>query len=118
MARTGVAVPTRIGSPWRRLGSDTICESSGVEDIRVSSQIDAAMSTKGTPHLETSISLLDRLAGSPSERDWQRMVELYQPLLRSWCLRSGVPEADVDDLTQETLMVILREVATFDRRHP
>src|SRR5205814_585265 len=60
----------------------------------------------------------DRLANSPTDLDWQRLVHLYQPLLRSWCLRSGVPEVDADDLTQETLMVILREVAAFDRRHP
>ena len=70
------------------------------------------------PVLETSISLLDRLASQPSEGDWRRMVDLYQPLLRSWCLRSGVPETDADDLMQETLTVVVREVAGFDRRHP
>lgn len=68
--------------------------------------------------METSVSLLDRLTGSPSEDDWRRMVDLYQPLLRAWCLRAGVTEADADDLTQETLTVVVREVETFDRRHP
>lgn len=46
------------------------------------------------------------------------MVALYQPLLRAWCLRSGVNEADADDLVQDTLAVVVKEVADFDRRHP
>ncbi len=68
--------------------------------------------------METSASLLDRLSARPSESDWRRMVDLYQPLLRSWCLRSGAPDSDADDLVQETLAVVIREVAGFDRRHP
>lgn len=68
--------------------------------------------------METSVSLLDRLTGHPSEGDWLRMVALYQPLLRSWCLRSGANEADADDLVQDTLAVVVQEVSAFDRRHP
>lgn len=68
--------------------------------------------------METSASLLDRLVDGPAEADWRRMVDLYQPLLRSWCLRSGAPESDADDLVQETFTVVIREVAEFDRRHP
>jgi RNA polymerase sigma-70 factor (ECF subfamily) len=68
--------------------------------------------------LETSVSLLDRLAGSPSESDWRRMVELYQPLLRTWCLRAGVSDADADDLCQETLTAVVRDVSRFERRNP
>jgi RNA polymerase sigma-70 factor (ECF subfamily) len=68
--------------------------------------------------VETSVSLLDRLTDSPSEEDWRRMVDLYQPLLRSWCLQAGVREADADDLIQDTLAVVVREVERFDRRHP
>src|SRR5689334_14040616 len=30
---------------------------------------------------------------------------------------AGVPEADADDLTQETLTVVVREVSRFDRRN-
>jgi hypothetical protein len=34
--------------------------------------------------METSISLLERLAGSPTDDDWRRRLDLYQPLLHSW----------------------------------
>jgi RNA polymerase sigma-70 factor (ECF subfamily) len=65
--------------------------------------------------VETSVSLLERLAGKPTDLDWRRLFELYQPLLRSWALRAGATDADADDLVQETLTVIVREVAAFDR---
>lgn len=66
--------------------------------------------------METSVSLLERLSGRPTELDWQRLVDLYQPLLRAWALRSGVPETDADDLVQETLSVVVQEVSDFQRR--
>jgi RNA polymerase sigma-70 factor (ECF subfamily) len=68
--------------------------------------------------LETSLSLLERLAGTTTEDDWRRLVELYQPLLRAWMGRAGIPHADADDLAQEVLLVVFREVAGFERRGP
>jgi RNA polymerase sigma-70 factor (ECF subfamily) len=65
--------------------------------------------------METSVSLLERLAGRPTDLDWRRLFDLYQPLLRCWALRAGATDADADDLVQETLTVIVREVGTFDR---
>ena len=66
--------------------------------------------------METSVSLLERLAGQPTDDDWRRLVELYQPLLRAWTLRAGVPGTDADDLVQETLLVVFRKVGEFERR--
>jgi RNA polymerase sigma-70 factor (ECF subfamily) len=66
--------------------------------------------------METSISLLERLAGTPTDDDWQRLNDLYQPLLRAWLARAGVPSADADDLIQEVLVVVFREVGGFERR--
>jgi RNA polymerase sigma-70 factor (ECF subfamily) len=68
--------------------------------------------------METSVSLLDRLAGSPGNDDWRRLVALYQPLLRAWLARAGVEGADAEDLTQDILLVVFREVAGFQRRGP
>jgi len=65
--------------------------------------------------VETSLSLLERLTDRPSETDWSRLDELYRPLLRSWALRAGATDADADDLAQETLAVVVRDVAAFDR---
>jgi RNA polymerase sigma-70 factor, ECF subfamily len=66
--------------------------------------------------METSLSLLDRLGGQPTDDDWRRLLDLYQPLLRAWLTRSGVASSDTDDLSQEVLLVVFREVAGFDRR--
>jgi RNA polymerase sigma-70 factor (ECF subfamily) len=68
------------------------------------------------PLMETSVSMLERLAGAPTDADWRRLDELYRPLLRAWIGRAGVPASDVDDLVQEVLVVVVREVAEFERR--
>lgn len=68
--------------------------------------------------METSASLLDRLAAAPSDADWRRLFDLYAPLLAAWLDRAGVPAHDRDDLSQEVLLVVVREVGSFDRRGP
>lgn len=65
--------------------------------------------------METSVSLLERLTGRPTDPDWTRLFALYQPLLRSWALRAGLGDADADDLVQETLSIVVREVPRFQR---
>ena len=65
--------------------------------------------------METSVSLLGRLAGAPTDDDWQRLLDLYQPLLRAWMTRAGVEPIDADDLVQEVLLVVFREVGGFER---
>jgi RNA polymerase sigma-70 factor (ECF subfamily) len=66
--------------------------------------------------METSASLLDRLAAQPTDADWQRLHELYSPLLHAWLARAGVPATDADDVTQEVMLVVFREVKSFERR--
>jgi RNA polymerase sigma-70 factor (ECF subfamily) len=66
--------------------------------------------------VETSVSLLGRLARTPTDDDWQRLHELYRPLLRAWVARAGVPGSDVDDLVQDVLVVVFREIAGFEWR--
>jgi RNA polymerase sigma-70 factor (ECF subfamily) len=65
--------------------------------------------------MEISVSLLEHLAGAPSD-DWRRLHDLYQPLLRAWMVRAGIPASDVDDLVQGVLLVVFREVAGFEWR--
>lgn len=64
--------------------------------------------------LETSLSLLDRLRQSPEDTDWSRLIEAYSPLLRSWLMRAEVQAADADDLVQEVLLVVHRELPKFE----
>jgi RNA polymerase sigma factor (sigma-70 family) len=64
---------------------------------------------------ETPLSLLDRLRRQPGDQpSWRRLTELYTPLIRRWLLRHKTPEADADDLAQEVLLVLSRELGEFD----
>ena len=48
----------------------------------------------------TSVSLLHRLQQSEDSKNWNRLVELYAPLIRGWLRSYGVSGADADDLVQ------------------
>jgi RNA polymerase sigma-70 factor (ECF subfamily) len=50
------------------------------------------------------------------EGSWQRLVALYKPLLLHWLRQSSAQAQDIDDLTQEILAIIVKEVAHFT--HP
>src|SRR5438128_2400824 len=62
---------------------------------------------------ETSFSLLDRLRLQPDAESWRRLVDLYTPLIQGWLRRHGVPPADADDLTQDVMAVLVRELPQF-----
>ena len=62
---------------------------------------------------ETSLSLLNRLRLQPDAESWRRLVEIYTPLIQGWLRRHAVPPADADDLTQEVMAVVVRELPHF-----
>jgi RNA polymerase sigma-70 factor (ECF subfamily) len=62
---------------------------------------------------DTSFSLLNRLRLQPDAASWQRLVDLYTPLIAGWLRRQSVPAADADDLTQEVMAVVVRELPHF-----
>jgi RNA polymerase sigma-70 factor, ECF subfamily len=62
---------------------------------------------------DTSVSLLDRLREEPTESLWRRLVDLYTPLIQTWLRRHGLQESDADDLVQEVLSVLIRELPRF-----
>jgi RNA polymerase sigma-70 factor (ECF subfamily) len=64
--------------------------------------------------LDTPRSLLQRIAESSAEADWRRLVALYQPFIGKWLGRAGIPTADADDLTQEVLTVVVKELPGFE----
>lgn len=61
----------------------------------------------------TPTSLLERLRLRPDAASWQRLVDLYAPLVGTWLRSQGVQPADVDDLTQEVLQTLVRELPHF-----
>jgi RNA polymerase sigma-70 factor (ECF subfamily) len=62
---------------------------------------------------ETSASLLERLRDRSDSLAWNRLVDLYSPLICSWLRRHGLPSEDAEDLAQEVLGVVVREVSRF-----
>jgi hypothetical protein len=62
---------------------------------------------------ETSATLLKRLNNRSDSVAWQRLVDLYSPLINAWLRRQGVSAEDADDLSQEVLGIVVREVAQF-----
>lgn len=61
----------------------------------------------------TAVSLLDDLRTRPDGPAWQRFAEVYQPWLRGWLRSQGLQPADVDDLVQDVLAVLVRELPNF-----
>ena len=61
----------------------------------------------------TPVSLLERLRLHPGPADWRRLVDLYTPLIRNWLCRCDLQESDAEDLSQEVLGVLVRELPTF-----
>jgi RNA polymerase sigma-70 factor (ECF subfamily) len=65
----------------------------------------------------TSLSLLDRLkAARPDASDWNRLQEIYLPLIQRWLGRIPGLGDESADLAQEVLIVVIREVPRFDRQ--
>jgi RNA polymerase sigma-70 factor (ECF subfamily) len=64
---------------------------------------------------DTPLSLLDRLRRQPHDQpSWRRLTMLYAPLIRRWLLQHDTPEADADDLAQEVMVVLSRDLGGFD----
>lgn len=64
---------------------------------------------------DTSASLLDDLKQQPNGQAWARLVDLYTPVLRGWLKRyDALSPADVDDLVQEVLLAVARDLPRFD----
>jgi RNA polymerase sigma-70 factor (ECF subfamily) len=65
--------------------------------------------------LTTSSTLLNRLRQPDQPDAWRRFVHLYAPLLLVWARRQGLREADAEDLVQEVLLKLVRELPAYQR---
>ena len=68
---------------------------------------------------KTPLSLLERARGPVrDEAAWNRLVALYEPLVRFWCGRARVASADLDDLIQEVFAAVARDLSRFRNDRP
>jgi RNA polymerase sigma-70 factor (ECF subfamily) len=48
------------------------------------------------------------------EHAWSGLTALYRPLILGWLRRQGVPASELDDLTQEVLLVVVKSLPSFE----
>jgi RNA polymerase sigma-70 factor, ECF subfamily len=61
---------------------------------------------------ETRQSLLLR-ARTGEESAWTDLTDLYRPLIVGWLNRQGVPAGDLNDLSQDVLLTVVRHLPGF-----
>ena len=61
----------------------------------------------------TSVSMLRHLQGSHDTESWNLLVEIYRPFLHGILRARGTPPQDVDDLVQDILLVVVKELPAF-----
>jgi RNA polymerase sigma-70 factor (ECF subfamily) len=62
---------------------------------------------------ETRQSLLLRAQTGEGEA-WKNLTDLYRPLIIGWLNRQGVPARDLDDLTQDILLGVVKHLPAFE----
>jgi RNA polymerase sigma-70 factor, ECF subfamily len=64
---------------------------------------------------ETSASLFECLRTRPDAGAWERLVDLYTPMIRNWLVRYSLRNEDVEDLVQEVLARLLSKLPEFKK---
>jgi RNA polymerase sigma factor (sigma-70 family) len=62
---------------------------------------------------ETRQSLLLR-ARTGEEDAWRDLTDLYRPLIIGWLNRQGVPAVDLEDLSQDVLLSVVKHLPAFE----
>jgi RNA polymerase sigma-70 factor (ECF subfamily) len=62
---------------------------------------------------ETRQSLLLR-AQTGEANAWKDLTDLYRPLIIGWLNRQGVPARDLDDLSQDVLLSVVKHLPAFE----
>jgi RNA polymerase sigma-70 factor (ECF subfamily) len=65
----------------------------------------------------TSLSLLERARANDATA-WQRVLELYRPLVLNWCVRLGARADDAEDVAQEVFSAAAAALPTFHHDRP
>lgn len=64
-----------------------------------------------------STSLIQRLKVHNQDA-WRRLLDLYVPLVFSWCRRSGLQSQDAEDVVQEVFQAVNRAIGDFQLVRP
>jgi RNA polymerase sigma-70 factor (ECF subfamily) len=69
------------------------------------------------PEETTSLSLLER-ARRRDPQAWDRLLQLYRPLVLFWCRRAGLHGPDAEDVAQEVFAAVAGGLERFHRDRP
>ncbi len=62
---------------------------------------------------ETRRTLLLRAQSGEADA-WKDLMDLYRPLIIGWLNRQGVPAADLEDLSQDVLLSVVKQLPSFE----
>jgi RNA polymerase sigma-70 factor (ECF subfamily) len=62
----------------------------------------------------TRVTLLARIRDAGDESAWRTFVELYAPLVYSYCCRRGFQHADAQNVSQEVFSRVSRSIRNFE----
>ena len=63
----------------------------------------------------TSASLLGKLGQNPTNQiAWQNFANRYGPLIQQWCVRWGMKSDDGDEIAQNVMLQLSRQMAQFN----
>ena len=65
---------------------------------------------------ETSLSLLQRLRRDQTDADWRKLIEIYRPFVFQRVSTYPLLVDQAEDIVQEVLMVLMRELPSFERQ--
>ena len=65
----------------------------------------------------TSRSLLAQVRGNDAEA-WDRLVQLYAPLVFHWCRRRNLHEEDIADVMHEVFQAVASNIDRFQKQKP
>jgi RNA polymerase sigma-70 factor, ECF subfamily len=80
-------------------------------------RLDRMTATEQTADSSSGLSLAIRLRDGSSEA-WRELVDLYGPLVESWCRRAGLSATARADVGQEVFLAVYRGIAAFDPARP
>jgi RNA polymerase sigma-70 factor, ECF subfamily len=66
--------------------------------------------------IDTSVSLLDRIASRGSDQDWERLLRIYRPFIDKQIRRFPLLIDQADDIVQEISIVLTQELPEFQRQ--
>jgi len=62
----------------------------------------------------TRITLLDRVRTTQTGESWTEFAAVYDALIAAWLRQQAIPDADADDIRQEVMQTVVREISRFE----